>query len=185
MKILKIKSLLFFSLLLSVFFLSCQKDERLSPEDITESVNTRFPGVERALWPHFQKFEEEALARGISIDLVQEGISGRIATINDNGVIGQCNYNSHLSNHVTVDKNFWDQASTNFKEFVVFHELGHCSLLRGHLEEATPLGRVNVCTSIMRSGTGGCRDNYHTATRETYLDELFLAKDAPNIFEDN
>jgi len=185
MKILKIKSLLLFSLILSVFFLSCQKDKGLSPEDITESVNKTFPGVERALWPHFQKFEEEAMARGLSIDLVQEGITGRIVAINENGVIGQCNYNSHQSNHVTVDKNFWDQASANFKEFVVFHELGHCSLFRGHLESATAVGRVNVCTSIMRSGTGACRDNYHTATREAYLDELFLAKNAPNIFEDN
>ena len=185
MKILNIKSLLLFSLLLSVFFLSCQKDEGLNPEEITETVNKSFPGVEEALWPHFQKFEEEALARGLIIDLVREGITGRIATIDGNGVIGQCNYNSHLSNHVTVDEDFWAEASNNFREFVVFHELGHCSLFRGHLESARAVGRVNVCTSIMRSGTGDCRDNYHSATREEYLDELFLAEDVPDIFEGN
>jgi hypothetical protein len=56
---------------------------------------------------------------------------------------------------------------------VVFHELGHCYLGRGHSEETHPNG---VCKSIMRSGNGGCFDNYNSTTREAYLDELFSGK---------
>lgn len=69
-----------------------------------------------------------------------------------------------------MDETFWNTTSDRGKEFVVFHELGHCFLLRNHLED-TFLG--GTCTSIMRSGTGSCRDNYGRLTRETYLDELF------------
>ncbi len=57
-----------------------------------------------------------------------------------------------------------------FREFVVFHELGHCDLGRDHRDEAFDNG---VCVSIMRSGLGDCRDYYHPRTREGYLDELF------------
>ncbi|MEL6923639.1 MAG: hypothetical protein AAFO94_06275, partial [Bacteroidota bacterium] len=159
----------------------CQKDDSLSPEEITELSNKQFPNVDQALWIYFQQFEEQALARGISIDLVQAGITGRIREISEQGVAGQCNYNSHQANHVIIDKTFWDRTPPIYREFVVFHELGHCSLLRGHLE--TAVGRANVCTSIMRSGTGDCRDNYTSGTRSSYLDELFLAENVPTIFD--
>jgi len=56
------------------------------------------------------------------------------------------------------------------KELIVFHELGHCFLQRGHREDALPNG---ACVSIMRSGIEDCLDNYTSETRSFYIDELF------------
>jgi len=59
---------------------------------------------------------------------------------------------------VTVDEDFWENASDRF-------------LSRGHTETAYANG---TCASLMRSGLEDCQDNYHTNTRELYLDELFF-----------
>lgn len=152
--------------------IACSKEESLniSPEPEPPVFNQVFPGVDEAMWPYFQRFEEEADRRGLQIDLVAAGISGVIEDIDSDNVLGQCNYSSLFPNHVIVDKTFWNQTSDRGREFVVFHELGHCELLRDHYEAAFANG---VCQSIMRSGVEGCRDNYNAATRSAYLDELF------------
>ncbi len=90
--------------------------------------------------------------------------------IEQDRVLGQCNYHRNHHNRVTVDESFWNTTSDRGREFVVFHELGHCFLLRDHREDIFLNG---ACTSIMRSGNGTCRDNYSRLTRDAYLDELF------------
>lgn len=144
-------------------FLSCQKDQPDSQERV-------FPGVERALWPYFKSFEEEALSRGLSIDLVEFGITGSIDNIPEDHVIGRCQYGRFVDNHITIDQPFWNGNSHLSREMVVYHELGHCYLGRGHREDAF---RTGLCESIMRSGTCCCRDAYNTSNRSYYLDELF------------
>ncbi len=133
-----------------------------------------FPNVDKALWPHFEKFEQEADLRGLKIDLADAVITGYISDISTNHVLGQCSYSNIDPYKVTIDKPFWDNASELAREFVVFHELGHCYLGRLH-DEST--GFRGVCESIMRSGTGACKDNYNISTRSKYLDELFTDLD--------
>jgi len=137
------------------------------------SINNEFPNVDEALWPYFQRFEEEAAARNIEVDLRDAYITGLISDISTNHVLGQCSYSSSNPHLVTIDKPFWNQASDLSKEFVVFHELGHCYLGRLHDESKDARG---VCLSIMRSGTGACRDNYNATTRSTLINELFTEK---------
>ena len=156
-----------------VFFSSCQPDGSL---DLTEEEEflpiDQFPGVDPALWSYFSSFEEEAAARGLDIDLFAANITGEIAEIDEEHVAGRWTFSSAAPNAVTIDKSFWDQSSQLFREFVVFHELGHCFLGRGH-EEGTNVN--GTCKSIMRSGVEDCRDNYRTTTRAAYLNELFGA----------
>jgi len=90
--------------------------------------------------------------------------------ISENGVAGTCSFSSHAPNHIVIDETFFNQTSELYKEMVIFHELGHCVLFRGHNEATHAAG---TCASIMRSGIEGCRDNYRTTTRKSYLDELF------------
>ena len=126
--------------------------------------------VEEELVPYFINFEEEGLSRGIVDDLSNEEIKGVIREIHQDRVLGQCSYSQLNPGTVTIDKTTWQQASDRLKEFVVFHELGHCYLKRDHKEAAFSNG---LCVSIMRSGTGNCWDNYNSGTRSYYLDELF------------
>lgn len=144
--------------------LSCEETEEVVPAPV------KFPNVDPELRTYFQRFEDEARARGLSVDLTESGISGEIVEIEDRHVLGQCFYPRSSPNRVTVDQTFWSRGSDLFREFVVFHELGHCFLFRPHLEQQLSNG---ACVSIMRSGNGTCLDNYNFRTRNSYVDELF------------
>ena len=158
---------------------ACTEDEEIIAEAVPE-VPVGYPGVDERLWPYFERFEEEGSRRGITVDLRSAHITGQLEEISENRVLGQCNYQRNNYNRVTVDESFWNSTGDRGREFVVFHELGHCFLLRDHLETTFTTG---ACTSIMRSGTGRCQDNYTRLTRDTYLAELFDTELAGDILQ--
>ena len=165
------KNLLLLSLLTVIWACSKENNELIvEAEPVVEQEVSRYSGVDPLLWEYFERFEEKGRERGIEMDLRAKKITGIIQSIGEDDVAGQCNYNSLRPNHVIIDQAFWDRATVQAREFVVFHELGHCDLLRDHREGAFGNG---TCLSIMRSGLGTCRDNYNERTREAYLDELF------------
>lgn len=174
---LALKKILPFSCLFLLIALGCQRDEEVAI-DATQQAKS-YPNVNRELWIYFQRFEEEAARRGLEIDLVAEKITGVIENIPADRVLGSCNFRPNRPNHLIIDEEFWNAASDRFREFVVFHELGHCSLFRDHREDVLVNG---ACSSIMRSGTGNCRDNYTEFTRNFYLNELFDPEFFGDIF---
>ncbi|PHN06108.1 hypothetical protein [Flavilitoribacter nigricans] len=158
--------------LLSLLLLAgCSKDEALMvlPEPEPVAIRT-FPNADEQLWPYFERFEQEAARRGLTVDLKVANIEGLLEEIHEENVLGECSYSPRFPGRVTIDRSFWERANDRGREFVVFHELGHCELLRGHFEGTFADG---TCESLMRSGVEGCRDNYREATRTAYLDELF------------
>ena len=164
-------------LMLTALVSACKSDDEETLPD--EPLAREFPGVDERLWPFFIRFEDEAAERGVIIDLAEEGITGVIVPIDEDNVAGTCNFNRNVPNHVMVDEDFFNRANVVFREFVVFHELGHCTLFRDHLETEDANG---ICTSIMRSGVEGCRDNYSFITRDSYLDELYDDQFRGDIF---
>ncbi|MEM9671740.1 MAG: hypothetical protein ACFB15_16240 [Cyclobacteriaceae bacterium] len=159
---------------------ACQEDEEVVEE--IEPREVGYPGVEEELWVYFERFEEEAFNRGLNINLRTANITAQVQEIDENRVLGRCNFAFHRfgANRVTIDEAFWNRSSDRGREFVVFHELGHCYLNRGHREASDNRG---TCLSIMRSGTEFCRDNYSQFTRTRYLDELFDTQFANDIFQ--
>ncbi|MEM9547247.1 MAG: hypothetical protein AAGA77_14805 [Bacteroidota bacterium] len=155
------------AIVLTFLFTSCQQEviEPVVEPDI------RFSNVDPQLRPYYSAFEAEANRRGFDYDLTELNILGKIEEIHQENVAGSCMFGRFIDNEVTIDQTFWNRSSPIFKEFVVFHELGHCVLLRGHDESADAQGR---CLSIMRSGTLDCRDAYSLQNRDFYLDELFF-----------
>ena len=157
-----------------LFFTACQKDNTLTETsnlDGNTSVESKsYANVPVELWDYFERFENEASLRGENIDLSTKNLTAEIMEITENGVAGTCSFSSHEPNHIVIDQSFFNQTSDLFKEMVIFHELGHCVLFRGHREDSHPNG---TCVSIMRSGIEGCRDNYRNTTRPAYLNELF------------
>jgi len=158
------KKLAFLLLLFTFTLISCAEDFMAEPEIRS------YPNVQQSLWGHFEDFEHEARIRGLEIDLNAHDLTASISEIEDDGVAGVCQYGNHQTNNVIIDADFWDRTGFSSREFVVFHELGHCVLSRDHREAQNANGS---CISIMASGTGDCRFNYTTLTRESYLDELF------------
>jgi hypothetical protein len=126
--------------------------------------------VDPSLQEYFDRFVVEGAARNVIVDYKASRIAGYLKIITQPGVIGQCAHSDSKPNTVIIDKIYWNTATDLEKEFVVFHELGHCVLNRVHLDEADAMGN---CISIMTSGTGSCHINYTVATRAALLDELF------------
>lgn len=156
-----------FFFLTCILITSCDIDSFVSAP---EPEQIQFADVDRALWPYFQAFQEEGERRGVSIDLAISNISGEIAVIEEEGVAGTCLYGSHITNHVTIDQAYWLRARDIEREYVVFHELGHCFLLRDHNDD---FDRNGICVSVMHSGLTSCRNAYNITNRDYYLDELF------------
>lgn len=126
--------------------------------------------IEAELQVHFDNFVEEAETQGITISLDQIDIGGYIENIETRGTLGQCKSYSDGSKQITIDQPFWNQASDLEREYVVFHELGHCVLGREHSDEKDGNGN---CVSIMQSGNGDCSGNYNSQNRNSLINELF------------
>ncbi len=126
--------------------------------------------IESELQEYFDSFSEEAQIRGVDIQFDAIEIAAYIENIERQGTLGQCMTYSDGSKEVIIDENYWSRISNSEKEFLVFHELGHCVLGREHLDESDNRGN---CISIMQSGEGGCRANFRRQNRAEYLDELF------------
>ena len=142
---------------LFISFLSCQKEDNLIA-----------PEVDERLTFFFESFKKEGSSRGQNINM--EDIIGQIIDIETDGVLGRCNQLTSGEKHLMIDRLFWETATVTEKEFVIFHELGHCALNRRHLDATNKDG---TCTSLMQSGNGSCKLIYNAQNRSKYLDELF------------
>ena len=123
--------------------------------------------VQSELQPYFDRFYMEGSARGKQLDM--ETLNGLLSDLPGVNVLGRCEQSSETRT-VTIDDAFWRKADTYQREYVVFHELGHCVLNRRHLEDQNADG---TCASMMQSGNSTCRMIYNAQTRAKYLDELF------------
>lgn len=151
------RNFLLFAILLC--FTACSIDE----------VSTEVK-IDKNLKVYFDSFQHEASLRGINIDYAARGIIGRLHIINESGVVGQCFYNAKSPNSVLIDIRYWNQLDSFHREFLIYHELGHCVLNREHLDTRSASGH---CLSIMHSSEDICEFVYNDSSRFYYLDELF------------
>ncbi len=134
--------------------------------------------IDQELLVYVERFIFEANERdytradGSPLTVESLGIEIKFSNIPNPSVIGRCQrdeFGNSLA--ITIDPLFWKPADELLKEYIMFHELGHCVLSRGH---TTDSDNNNTCLSIMEPGTGElCTSNYTSSTRATLLDELF------------
>lgn len=142
--------------ILTIVVASCSKD------DSSE--------IEQELVTYMEAFVDEAAIRGITIDYSELDLAAYVENIVTTGTIGQCESYSDGSKAIVLDERYWIQASDLEREYVVFHELGHCVLGRSHDNSRTSNG---TCTSIMQGGENICTGIYTSINRDQLLDELF------------
>jgi len=126
--------------------------------------------IEAELQVYFSSFVEEASTYGMDISLEDIDLGGYIENIEARGTLGQCKSYSNGSKQVVIDEPYWDRVDDLEREYLVFHELGHCLLGRDHDDTKDEDGN---CASIMQSGEGGCKSVYNLENRERLLEELF------------
>lgn len=70
---------------------------------------------------------------------------------------------------ILISREYWERSNDMSREMLVFHELGHCILLRDHRDDNDGWGHPN---SLMR---WKMFDSWiYEANREYYIEELFL-----------
>jgi len=134
-----------------------------SVEDILET--------DAELIPYFDLFAEEGAKRGITVDYEAERIEGLLQEITQRDVLGQCFRNIDRPRKVVIDRTEWENSNDARREFLIFHELGHCFLDRGHTDAKDSEGN---CVSIMHSAISLCPEFELTEdNRDGFIDELF------------
>src|SRR5687768_2229784 len=126
--------------------------------------------VDTTVEEYYERFIYEAAVRGLDVEYATYQVDAAIGDIPEHNVIGQCSWDQNHNHAITLDRAYWNSANDMQREFVVFHELGHCVLGRDHVDDADGNGN---CESIMTSGTGSCRVLYVQNNRAKLLDELF------------
>lgn len=161
-------------LLFVLCLMSCDPQDLFSSDPVEEPTISdpvmSDAQIDAQLAIFVDNFEREANARGFNIDVAALGVTVELADVEGDNVAGVCYYHSQLPGRIEIDAPFFARMSDLQREHVVFHELGHCVLGRGHTEAQYQNG---VCQSIMASGTGSCRTLYTEETRSIFIDELF------------
>lgn len=122
------------------------------------------------LVPYFEIFAQEGADRGIDVDYDEARIEGLLQNIPRADVLGQCFRNTQRPRKVVIDIQTWNESDSARREFLIFHELGHCFLDRDHYDAQFPDGS---CRSIMHSTLQTCDFELTDDNRVDYLDELF------------
>ncbi|MCK7482835.1 MAG: ImmA/IrrE family metallo-endopeptidase [Candidatus Moduliflexus flocculans] len=91
-------------------------------------------------------FENEAKLRGRTVDIEKQGLKVEFADFSGKDYVGLTNYENPI--RIQIDKHYWNSAPDPYREFVLFHELGHAFLgINDHRNDTLPNGDWK---SIMR-----------------------------------
>ena len=164
-----LKANLIIILVLCILAGSCHhENEQVYPEEFNVIVDAFF---------------EEANLRGHNLQENHYDFEIKLGETPGDNVLGSCQDNGHI---ITINEEKWPSLTDQEKEWVLFHELGHCILGRGHKNAESLNGE---CYSYMKGAENGfeCSINYYSVYwREYYLDELFDDKTAlPEWYLDN
>ncbi len=171
--------LLLFCCVMITFFGCNEDDPTFTPENIEPTTDHVTLDIDPEFRPFYKTFIQEANLRGVELDTSNLSINFGDAL----PVAGNCN----LTNiHVKINRNFWEGSSNCFKEFLIFHELGHCLLKRLHTSAFSGGYKRSIMYAKPNEDPLGLHENLLSASmdlpfRKFYVDELFneTVDDAP------
>lgn len=147
-----------------MIFYACSEDPSGS------SVN-----IDPELQPYVDRFLAEASKRGIEIDLEESGLDMKFEIdISTPDYAGICRYRLG-ANEIGIDRERWDNSTETRKEWLIYHELGHCVLDRRHRNDQFDNG---MWKSMMRGDPLTAQELrtplcYLWERDQYYIDELF------------
>lgn len=165
-------------LLFSTVLLSCKKEIESKPAMFT---------IEKELRPYFDTFLKEAKLRNVKIDTTN--LILKFNSILTSDKCGTCTQNPQKTSEQKTIEIFksvascWTTATTNGREALVFHELGHCLLGRINHKNTTfadgspqsimianNTDLYTPCVYVLDEDPTKCNK---TTRRQYYIDELF------------
>lgn len=93
-------------------------------------------------------------------------------TMDNPAWVGVCYIYETGNRNVEINRHYWEDASDNEKEELIFHELGHCTLNRDHRSDKIAYKNSSVPISIMYPYVFG-HATYYEERKTEYIEELF------------
>jgi len=131
--------------------------------------------------PYLIAFEEAANARGMDLVIDDIVVSfGSNLELDGVEAAGLCNFETETTAASieldTMSENWLAHESS--REILIFHELGHCVLNRGHINATLPASQYK---SVMKATGEPVYANFCNFKKDYYLDELFdVSTSAPD-----
>lgn len=161
--------LLYATILLSLFLCSCKKKETAAPPPSSSTQPPIIP-VSTDFSQFKNRFLNLAATKEVIPVVTNLTITYDTSHTTADGTLGVCTTTS-TRREVTINKAYWEAWAASGKkesmEQLMFHELGHCTLSRGHFDTRTN----DIAQSIMNAYH--VNKVYYLANYNYYIDELF------------
>ena len=130
--------------------------------------------------PYVEDFVEEARKNGLELNLREMGITIELSDVRQVDASGRCSTGPN-QRHIVINKDVWQDDFTDFKRRLMFHELAHCVINRGHRNDRFDNG---IWKSSMR-GSPLTDAELQIATpyygfRKAYYDEEIFNESLPD-----
>lgn len=139
-----------------LFLTACAAEPVRNESEIKQAPSIMIIPDDRPLYDHmvyFEIFEREAERNGVIVHNRLKKIKVKFAkdlgtTDSDKrNIIGLCEYHDDGENIVSFKIKDWNEGNGDFRESLVFHELGHCVLYRDHcdakISEEVPVSNMH------------------------------------------
>lgn len=165
-----------FIVFLVIIFTACKKEEAKDIPIQSPGFAPATPLIDPELAPYIDIFKEEAEKRGLNLPFthleayIVENISNASESICGRG---WSDYYITREPRIEIEERCWENLSVEQRKVLVFHELGHAILDRGHLDSKLYNGsgvKSVMCSSSCR-GLSVFYDDW--PLNNYYLDELF------------
>lgn len=124
--------------------------------------------------PIYESFLQEAKSRGFKhLNLINISIHfndlNQVPKEENKTTLGECRLIIGMSPKIMIDRQSWNRMNSAQKEMTIFHELGHCFLLKGHTD-----AHNHQIISLMNSNMFD--SNLYLRERNNFLNEMFSYK---------
>lgn len=118
---------------------------------------------------YVEKFEAEGALRGVEFQ--ERNLVVRFGELPNARARGMCEIGEGMTPTVTISEEAWNNSTEVEREQLMFHELGHCMLLRGHQSGMDDHGHP---VSLMNPYK--IQETVYLTKQAELLDELFKAR---------
>lgn len=122
--------------------------------------------VDPTFQPYVDSFKTEAAAQMHPVNM--DAISIQFGPVTESDAYAQCVGQQFVGGMITVNASLWHGLTEAHREQIMFHELGHCVLLRAHRTDlradGSPISIMYPVSNFVSS---------YVAHRSEYIKELF------------
>ena len=127
---------------------------------------------------YYDSFLKEEKSRGLNLSQINITIqfkltdpkTKQVLALKKTRELAHCRLNPLQDPVINVDPTSWKQMTKTQKEMTIYHELGHCLLLKGHNSSMTESRHISIMNPI------GFNSKDYISNKEDYLNELFSYK---------